>query len=182
MSVNKYRCQWESVEDNLASAMPFHLYRVTWKDLENNYHEFWSEKINLALEKKDKIDQSRVLEYINFESWYAYRSEVYDKRLKNIYFYKEELEFMNVNKYRYHWENEEDGLATKMPFKLYRVTWKDSVNNYHEFWSEKFSLADKKKYEIDDSRVFEYINFESWYAYRSDVYDRRLKNIVVYKE
>ncbi len=146
------------------------------------YHEFWSEKYSVAVEKKYEIDQSRVLEYINFESWYAYRSDVYYERLKNIIVYKVELEFIRTNKYRYHWDNEEDGLASKMPFHLYRVTWKDSVNNYHEFWSEKSSVAVEKKDEIDQSRVLEYINFESWYAYRSDVYDRRLKNIVVYKE
>ena len=87
---------------------------------------------------------------------------------------------MNVNKYRYHWENEEDGLATKMPFHLYRVTWKDLENSYHEFWSEKFSVANEKKYEIDHSSVLEYINFESWYAYRSDVYKQKLEKIIVH--
>ncbi len=79
---NRYREQWNNhVDDNFKSEMPLVLYRVTWKNDEDKYFEFWTESYDLASKKKYEIDHSKgMLIYLNFESWKAYRSDVHDER------------------------------------------------------------------------------------------------------
>ena len=65
--VNRFREQWNNKkEDNFGSVMPITIYRVTWKNKKDEFFEFWSE--------------SEELSYINFESWFAYRSIEHDER------------------------------------------------------------------------------------------------------
>ena len=81
--VNRYRNQWDNdKEDNFGSIMPITIYRVVWKDKSSGkYNEFWTEDELKAYEKKDEIDHSDgALIYVNFESWFAYRSDEHDKR------------------------------------------------------------------------------------------------------
>ncbi len=79
--INKYREQWNNtVEDGYGKLMPITVYRVTWKDKANKYYEFWSETEQVAAFKKRDIDHDDELEYVNFESWFAYRSDEHDKR------------------------------------------------------------------------------------------------------
>lgn len=82
---------------------------------------------------------------------------------------------MSVNKFRPQWENNvDDGFGTLMPITIYRVTWKDQRGEYCEYWTEEYMSAFDKKYEIDHSDgKMEYVNFESWFAYRSDEHDKR---------
>jgi len=81
MSVNRFREQWNNdIEDNFGSIMPLMLFRVTWKDNGGNCLEFWTESYQAAFEKKYLIDHSNDHEYINFESWFAYRGDEHDKR------------------------------------------------------------------------------------------------------
>ncbi len=81
LEVNKYREQWNNtVEDNFGQLMPITIYRLTWKDKSNNHFEFWSESEQIAVTRKSEIDYSKELEYVNFESWFAYRSDEHDKR------------------------------------------------------------------------------------------------------
>ena len=78
-----------------------------------------------------------------------------------------------VNKYREQWNNTvEDGFGNLMPITIYRVTWKDKANIYYEFWTESEGAAARKKYEIDHGDLI-YVNFESWFSYRSDEHDKR---------
>ena len=84
METNKYKSQEYFNDDNLVQDMPFHIYRVTWKDTHDNYFEFWSEKYTSAWDKKFEIDHSEEFEYLNFESWFAFRSDFYEKKLKHI--------------------------------------------------------------------------------------------------
>lgn len=80
MEINKYREQWNNkVEDNFSQLMPVTVYRVTWNDIDSNYFECWCESEKAAFDKKYEIDHNNVLEYVNFESWFAYRSDEHDK-------------------------------------------------------------------------------------------------------
>ena len=79
--INKYRDQWNNtVDDGYGKYMPITVFRVTWKDKSNQYYEFWTESESVAFAKKYEIDHNRDLDYVNFESWFAYRSEEHDKR------------------------------------------------------------------------------------------------------
>jgi hypothetical protein len=80
--VNRFREQWNNdKEDNFGAVMPIMIYRVTWKDKNTNeFFEFWCESESTALVKKSQIDLDNELSYINFESWFAYRSDEHDKR------------------------------------------------------------------------------------------------------
>ena len=79
--VNKYREQWNNTkEDNFGEFMPLMIYRLTWKNQSGEYFEFWSESEIVATDKKSQIDIDSELSYINFESWFAYRSDEHDKR------------------------------------------------------------------------------------------------------
>ncbi len=79
--VNKFREQWNNEkEDNFGSVMPILIYRVTWKNKNNEYFEFWSESEEIATRKKCDIDYDNELDYVNFESWFAYRYDEHDKR------------------------------------------------------------------------------------------------------
>jgi len=79
--VNRFREQWNNdKEDNFGSVMPLMIYRLTWKNKEGEFFEFWSEQESVAVNKKSEIDHNQNLIYINFESWFAYRSDEHDKR------------------------------------------------------------------------------------------------------
>ena len=80
--VNRYREQWNrNVNDNFESIMPVTIYRITWKNEGEEYFEFWTESEKVASRKKYEIDHSNgQLIYVNFESWFAYRSFEHDKR------------------------------------------------------------------------------------------------------
>ncbi len=81
MEVNKYREQWNNtIEDNYGKLMPVTVYRLTWKNKTNQHFEFWSESEEVAVNKKREIDYSNEFEYVNFESWFAYRSDEHDER------------------------------------------------------------------------------------------------------
>jgi hypothetical protein len=84
--VNKYRNQWDKdKDDNFGSVMPIMVYRVTWKDRDGVFYEFWSESENTAVLKKCEIDYSQgKYQYVNFESWFAYRSDEHDKRFGRV--------------------------------------------------------------------------------------------------
>jgi len=84
--VNRYREQWNNhVEDNFESIMPITLYRVTWKNVQGEFFEFWSDDKKVVSKKKYEIDHSEdSLIYINFESWFAYRSIEHDKKFGRI--------------------------------------------------------------------------------------------------
>ena len=79
--VNRYREQWNNhIDDNFESILPITLYRVTWKNEKDECFEFWSENYKSAFDKKYEIDHSNgSLIYLNFESWYSYRSFEHDK-------------------------------------------------------------------------------------------------------
>lgn len=80
----------------------------------------------------------------------------------------------SVNKYREQWNNStEDGFGTLMPLTIFRVTCKNEKNEYFEYWCETEKKAVNKKTEIEDSKDLIYVNFESWFAYRSDEHDKR---------
>ena len=79
--VNRFREQWNNKkEDNFGSVMPITIYRVTWKNKKDEFFEFWSESEEVATRKKCDIDYDNELSYINFESWFAYRSIEHDER------------------------------------------------------------------------------------------------------
>ena len=81
--INRYRNQWEkNTPDNLGSIMPLAIWRVTWKDENGQYQEFWTDSKEKALRKKcNEIDRSDgQLKYVNFEGWLAYRFDEHDKR------------------------------------------------------------------------------------------------------
>lgn len=80
--VNRYRNQWDNdKDDNFGSIMPITIYRVTWKDSDGEFHEFWTESKDAAFKKKYAIDHSNgAMQYVNFEGWFAYRSFEHDKR------------------------------------------------------------------------------------------------------
>ena len=79
-----------------------------------------------------------------------------------------------VNKFREQWNNTiEDGFGSLMPLTIFRVTWKNENDEYFERWYGSEKEAFDKKYEIDHNNELRYINFESWFAYRSDEHDKR---------
>jgi len=80
-----------------------------------------------------------------------------------------------VNRFREQWNrNVNDNFESIMPITIYRVTWKNEGEEYFEFWTENEKVANRKKYEIDHSNgQLIYVNFESWFAYRSFEHDRR---------
>ena len=84
--VNRYREQWNNhIDDHFGSVMPITIFRVTWKDPEGDYCEYWTESIEQAHQKKWDIDHSDgKLAYINFESWLSYRSDEHDRRFGRI--------------------------------------------------------------------------------------------------
>lgn len=83
-----------------------------------------------------------------------------------------------VNKFRNQWDAHlDDGRDELMPVTIYRVTWNDESGEFRQFWTDSYDEAFKKKYEIDHSgNVLTYVNFESWFSYRSDEHDRRFGN------
>jgi len=71
-----------------------------------------------------------------------------------------------------------DTVDKPSPLTLYRVSWKDVNGTDCQFWTEDYQKAFDKKYEIDHSeelpngrRLMQYLNFESWFCYKSDVHD-----------
>jgi len=79
--VNKFREQWNNtIEDGFGSLMPLTIFRVTWKNKNNEYFEHWTESEKSAFDIKYEIDHNNELSYVNFESWFAYRSDEHDKR------------------------------------------------------------------------------------------------------
>ena len=80
-----------------------------------------------------------------------------------------------IDKFRAQWDAHlDDGWGKLMPVTIYRVTWKDASGEFRQFWTDSYDEAFKKKYEIDHSRgVLTYVNFESWFSYRSEEHDRR---------
>ena len=83
-----------------------------------------------------------------------------------------------VYKYREQWNNTvDDGFGCVMPLTIFRVTWKNKNNEYFEFWCETEKKASDKKYEIDHCDELSYVNFESWFAYRSDEHDKRFGSV-----
>jgi hypothetical protein len=82
MEVNRYRNQWHNhIEDNFGSIMPLPIWRVTWKDENDEYQELWTQSKEKALKKKQEVDHSDGrLKYVNFEGWLAYRFNEHDKR------------------------------------------------------------------------------------------------------
>jgi hypothetical protein len=83
MEVNRYKHQADKTDDGMASIMPLHIYRVTWKDLSDTCFEFWTESYQTAWDKKYAIDHDKNLSYLNFESWFAYRSDFYHDKVEN---------------------------------------------------------------------------------------------------
>jgi len=59
--------------------MPIHLYRLTWKNSNNQIEEYWSSSFQLADDKKFEIDHDETLKYLSFDSLYAYESEEHEK-------------------------------------------------------------------------------------------------------
>ena len=79
--VNKFREQWNNtIEDGFGSLMPLTIFRVTWKNENDEYFERWYGSEQEAVDKKCEIDHNNELSYVNFESWFAYRSDEHDKR------------------------------------------------------------------------------------------------------
>ncbi len=71
-----------------------------------------------------------------------------------------------------------DNLLSLMPVTIYRVTWIDSKGERCEFLTRSYQAAFDRKYEIDHSNgEEEYLNFESWFAYRSREHDRQFGRI-----
>jgi hypothetical protein len=79
---NKFRNQWDSnVDDEWGPLMPITLYRVTWKDENGQFRQYWTDNYDEAFSKKYEIDYSgNRLTYVNFESWLSYRSDEHDRR------------------------------------------------------------------------------------------------------
>jgi hypothetical protein len=81
ININKFRKQGDNKkEDNFGVVMPIQIFRLTWKNVDNEFFEFWSQNEIEAVNKKSKIDLDSQLEYLNFESWFAYRCDEHDKR------------------------------------------------------------------------------------------------------
>lgn len=78
--VNRFRNQWENhIDDNFASIMPMAIYRVTWKDRNDQYQEFWTESDAESRSRQHLIKRSEgELTFLNFEVWFAYRSFEHD--------------------------------------------------------------------------------------------------------
>ncbi len=95
--VNRYRNQWDNhKEDNFGSIMPLLIYRVVWKDENGKYCELWTESEEAALEKKTSVEHSNgKYTYVNFEGWYAYRS---DEHVKRFLTPKRELTWWDIKK------------------------------------------------------------------------------------
>jgi hypothetical protein len=82
--VNWFAFQGDHLIDNLGSIMPIVIYRVTWQEDGVN-REFLTRSEDEAHRKKDAIDHSNgKMRYLNFESWFAYRSFEHDDRFGEI--------------------------------------------------------------------------------------------------
>jgi hypothetical protein len=46
--------------------MPIHLYRLTWKNSNNQIEEYWSSSFQLADDKKFEIDHNETLKILGF--------------------------------------------------------------------------------------------------------------------
>lgn len=69
MEINRFRSQWDKYTgDNIGSIMPLLIYRVTWKDEDSIFPEFWTESKESAIRKKYEIDHSHgKIAYVNYE-------------------------------------------------------------------------------------------------------------------
>jgi hypothetical protein len=86
MEINRFRNQWDKdMDDNFGSTMPILIYRVTWKNEGGIFQELWTESKESALKKKYEIDHSDgKMTYVNYEGWFAYRTDEHDKRFGRI--------------------------------------------------------------------------------------------------
>lgn len=80
-SVDWFARQGDSASDNLGSAMPVTIYRVTWLSQKGETCELLTRSYKEAFDRKHEIDHSSSNEtYLSFESWLAYRSREHDER------------------------------------------------------------------------------------------------------
>jgi len=79
----------------------------------------------------------------------------------------------NIDWFAHQGDTGTDNLSSQMPVAIYRVTWIDSKGERCELLTRSYQAAYDRKYEIDHSHGKEqYLNFESWFAYRSWEHDR----------
>ena len=79
--VERFARQGETATNNLCSAMPVMIERVTWLNAKGDPCELLTRSYQKAFDRKHKIDHScGEEEYLNFESWFAYRSWEHDRR------------------------------------------------------------------------------------------------------